>query len=64
MKGKIIAVIIAIALVVFVASSAKVIDKGTEGQYTGVVAFDAGASSQSDWERFLHGSLDFFRVNV
>ena len=51
MKGKIIAVIIAIALIAFVANSAKVIDKGTEGQYTGVVAFDAGASSQSDWEK-------------
>ncbi|MBQ6773361.1 MAG: DUF2291 family protein [Synergistaceae bacterium] len=51
MKGKIIAVIIAIALIVFVAKSAKVIDKGTEGQYTGVVAFDAGASSQSDWDK-------------
>ena len=51
MKGKIIAVIIAIAIIAFVANSAKVIDKGTEGQYTGVVAFDAGASSQSDWEK-------------
>lgn len=51
MKGKIIAVIIAIALIAFVANSAKVIDKGTEGQYTGVVAFDAGASSESDWEK-------------
>lgn len=51
MKGKIIAVIIFIALAAFVANSAKVIDKGTEGQYTGVVAFDAGASSESDWEK-------------
>jgi len=51
LKGKIIAVIIAIALIAFVANSAKVIDKGTEGQYTGVVAFDAGASSESDWEK-------------
>ena len=51
LKGKIIAIIIAIALVAFVANSAKVIDKGTEGQYTGVVAFDAGASSESDWAK-------------
>ena len=51
MKGKIIAVIIVIALAAFVANSAKVIDKGTEGQYTGVIAFDAGASSESDWEK-------------
>ncbi len=49
MKGKIIGVIIIIALAVFVAKSAMVIDKGTEGQYTGVVAFDAHASSGSDW---------------
>ncbi len=27
----------------------KVIDKGTEGQYTGEVAFDAAADSSSDW---------------
>lgn len=49
MKGKIIGLIIIIALAVFVAKSAMVIDKGTEGQYTGVVAFDANASSGSDW---------------
>ena len=51
MKGKILAVIIIIALAVFVAKSALVIDKGTEGQYTGVVAFDANASSGSDWAK-------------
>lgn len=49
MKAKIFAVIIIIALCAFVASSAKVIDKGTEGQYTGVKAFDASESSGSDW---------------
>lgn len=49
MKGKILAVIIVIALAVFVANSALVIEKGTEGKYTGVVAFDANASSGSDW---------------
>ena len=51
MKGKIFAVIIIIALAAFVANSALVIDKGTEGQYTGVKAFDAGESSQSDWQK-------------
>ena len=29
----------------------KVIDKGTEGQYTGEVAFDAAADSSGDWEQ-------------
>lgn len=51
MKAKIFALIIIIALAAFVANSAKVIDKGTEGQYTGVVAFDAAASSGSDWAK-------------
>ncbi len=51
MKGKILAVIIVIALAVFVAKSALVIEKGTEGKYTGVVAFDANASSGSDWSK-------------
>lgn len=51
MKGKIIGAVIIILLAVFVAKSAKVIDKGTEGQYTGVAAFDARASSSSDWDK-------------
>ena len=44
-KQKIIWIALAVVLVVFLALSAKVIDKGTEGQYTGEVAFDASASS-------------------
>lgn len=51
MKTKILSVIIAILLIVFVAKSAKVIDKGTEAQYTGIAAFDAQASSSSDWDK-------------
>ncbi len=51
MKGKILAVIIIVAIAAFVANSALVIDKGTEGKYTGVVAFDAHASSGSDWAK-------------
>ena len=51
MKSKIILVIILVAAAVFVANSALVIEKGTEGQYTGVVAFDAHASSGSDWDK-------------
>ena len=53
MKKKIIWIILAVVLVVFLALSAKVIDKGTEGQYTGEVAFDASASSGDDWSAVL-----------
>ena len=53
MKKKIILIAVAVALVVFLACSAKIIDKGTEGQYTGVVAFDAGASSSGDWDQIV-----------
>lgn len=49
-KSKIILIVCAVVLVVFLALSAKVIDKGTEGQYTGEVAFDASASSSGDWD--------------
>ena len=31
----------------------KIIDKGTEGEYTGEVAFDAAADSSSDWEQVV-----------
>ena len=31
----------------------KIIDKGTEGQYTGEVAFDASAESSSDWDKVV-----------
>ncbi len=31
----------------------KIIDKGTEGQYTGEVAFDASADSSSDWDQVV-----------
>ncbi len=48
-KG-ILVIVCALAVIVFLAFNMKVIDKGTEGEYTGVVAFDAGASSSSDWD--------------
>ena len=53
MKKYIIWIVIAVVLVGFLGMSAKVIDKGTEGQYTGVVAFDAGASSSDDWGNII-----------
>ena len=52
-KSKIILIVVCVALVAFVGLSAKVIDKGTEGQYTGEVAFDASASSGDDWDQVL-----------
>lgn len=52
-KTKIIIIVLCVALVAFLAMSAKVIDKGTEGQYTGEVAFDASASSGDDWGAVL-----------
>lgn len=52
-KSKIILIVCVVALVAFLALSAKVIDKGTEGQYTGEVAFDASASSSGDWDAVL-----------
>ena len=53
MKKKIIWIVLAVALVAFLALSAKVIDKGTESQYTGEVAFDASESSSGDWDAVL-----------
>ncbi len=50
MKTRIALIVVCVALVAFLAMSAKVIDKGTEGQYTGEVAFDASASSSGDWD--------------
>lgn len=53
-KTKIILIALVAVLVVFLALSAKVIDKGTEGQYTGAVEFDASASSSGDWDAVLN----------
>ena len=52
-KTKFIWIIPVAVLVVFLALSMKVIDTGTEGQYTGEVAFDASASSSGDWDAVL-----------
>ena len=52
-KKGIIWIVLAVVLVVFLALNMKVIDKGTEGQYTGEVAFDASASSSGDWDAIL-----------
>ena len=46
-------IVLAAVLVAFLGLNMKVIDKGTEGQYTGEVAFDASASSSGDWDAIL-----------
>ena len=59
-KKTIICIALAVVLVVFLVLSAKVIDKGTEGQYTGEVAFDANASSGDDWSQIsFNGSVGY-----
>lgn len=50
-KKQIVLIAACAVLLVFFILSAKVIDKGTEGQYTGIVAFDASESSSGDWEK-------------
>lgn len=52
-KKTIIWIALAAAAIVFLAFNMKIISKGTEGQYTGVVAFDASASSSSDWDNVV-----------
>lgn len=52
-KKKILLIAVAVVLIIFLAMSAKVIDVGTEGQYTGIVAFDAKASSGGDWDKIV-----------
>ena len=39
----------AVCLAFTLTGCVKIIDKGTEGEYTGEVAFDAAADSSSDW---------------
>ena len=49
-----IALILLLALVVACFTGCvKIIDKGTEGEYTGEVAFDAAADSSSDWAQVV-----------
>ncbi len=68
MKGKIIFVVILVAIVAFVSNQVLIIDKGTEGQYTGVVAFDASAHSGSDWEKIsaeiISNAVDINAINL
>ena len=49
MKKRLILAVAAVMLSVSLTGCVKVIDKGTEGEYTGEVAFDASANSSDDW---------------
>jgi predicted lipoprotein len=49
MKKKLALAFTSVCILTTLTGCVKVIDKGTEGQYTGEVAFDAAADSSSDW---------------
>lgn len=49
-KSLIITVAACILLAAFLALNCKIIDKGTESQYTNEVEFDASANSSDDWD--------------
>jgi len=53
MKKKAMLLVAAAALAVCLTGCVKIIDKGTEGQYTGVEEFDAAADSSSDWSQVV-----------
>ena len=49
MKKEVLSAVAVVCLAVTLTGCVKIIEKGTEGQYTGEVAFDASADSSSDW---------------
>ena len=49
MKKRLVSLITAACLMMTLNGCVKIIEKGTEGEYTGEVAFDAAADSSSDW---------------
>ena len=49
MKRRLVSLMTAACLALTLTGCVKVIEKGTEGQYTGEVEFDAAADSSSDW---------------
>ena len=51
---KVLSLLLAGVLISFTCTGCvKIIDKGTEGEYTGEVAFDAAADSSSDWAQVV-----------
>ena len=53
MKKSILFILLLALATVCLSGCVKIIDKGTEGQYTGEVAFDAAADSSSDWAQIV-----------
>ncbi len=51
MKNKLMLILTGVLLTFCLTGCVKVIDKGTEGQYTGEHAFDAASDSGSDWDK-------------
>ncbi len=58
MKKRIVLIMAAVLASVSMTGCVKIIDKGTEGQYTGEVAFDAAADSSSDWAQVTQEITD------
>ena len=53
MKKTVSLVLTAVMMACCLTGCVKIIDKGTEGEYTGEVAFDAAADSSSDWDQIV-----------
>ena len=53
MKKSILFVLLLAMVTVGLTGCVKIIDKGTEGEYTGEVAFDASADSSTDWAQIV-----------
>lgn len=52
-RKNIVLILLLALTVVCTSGCVKIIEKGTEGQYTGEVAFDAAADSSSDWAQIV-----------
>ena len=53
MKRTVLLLLLGVVVACTLTGCVKIIDKGTEGEYTGEVAFDAAADSSSDWEQVV-----------
>ena len=53
MKRKLLLMLAGIMTALCVTGCVKIIDKGTEGKYTGETEFDAASNSGGDWEKVV-----------
>ncbi len=53
MKKKLLLMLAGVMMALCVTGCVKVIDKGTEGQYTGETEFDASSNSGGDWDKIV-----------